>query len=98
VFQWNICLLCTAVAWLFGASFNDILSGFRVFSRAFVKSFPEFSSGFEIETELTVHALTLGLSVAEVPTRYPARPAVSESKFSTHRDGCRIVWTIFTLF
>jgi glycosyltransferase involved in cell wall biosynthesis len=87
-----------SVAWLFGTSFNDILSGYRVFSRAFVKSFPAFSGGFEIETELTVHALTLGLPVAEVPTRYGARPEGSESKLSTYRDGWRIVWTIFNLF
>lgn len=91
-------LFTGSVAWLFGTSFNDILSGYRVFSRAFVKSFPAFSGGFEIETELTVHALTLGLPVAEVPTRYSARPAGSESKLSTYRDGWRIVWTIFTLF
>jgi glycosyltransferase involved in cell wall biosynthesis len=87
-----------SVGWLFGTSFNDILSGYRVFSRAFVKSFPAFSGGFEIETELTVHALTLGLPVAEVPTRYGARPAGSDSKLSTYRDGWRIVWAIFTLF
>jgi glycosyltransferase involved in cell wall biosynthesis len=91
-------LLTGSVAWLFGTSFSDILSGYRVFSRAFVKSFPAFSGGFEIETELTVHALTLGLPVAEVPTRYGARPEGSESKLSTYRDGCRIVWTIFNLF
>jgi glycosyltransferase involved in cell wall biosynthesis len=91
-------LFTASVAWLFGTSFNDILSGYRVFSREFVKSFPVFSGGFEIETELTVHALTLGLPAAEVPTRYGARPAGSESKLSTYRDGCRIVWTIFALF
>lgn len=91
-------LFTGSVAWLFGTTFNDILSGYRVFSRAFVKSFPASSGGFEIETELTVHALTLGLPVAEMPTRYGARPAGSESKLSTYRDGWRIVWAIFTLF
>lgn len=91
-------LFTRSVGWLFGTSFNDILSGYRVFSRAFVKSFPAFSGGFEIETELTVHALTLGLPVAEVPTRYGVRPTGSQSKLSTYRDGWRIVWTIFTLF
>jgi glycosyltransferase involved in cell wall biosynthesis len=87
-----------SVAWLFGTSFEDILSGYRVFSRAFVKSFPAFSGGFEIETELTVHALTLGLPVAEVATRYGVRPQGSQSKLSTYQDGLRIVWTIFNLF
>jgi len=87
-----------SVAWLFGTSFEDILSGYRVFSRAFVKSFPAFSGGFEIETELTVHALTLGLPVAEVSTAYGVRPQGSQSKLSTYQDGLRIVWTIFNLF
>jgi len=87
-----------SVAWLFGTSFEDILSGYRVFSRAFVKSLPAFSGGFEIETELTVHALTLGLPVGEIATRYSARPEGSQSKLSTYPDGLRIVWTIFNLF
>jgi glycosyltransferase involved in cell wall biosynthesis len=91
-------LFTDAVAMLFGTSFDDILSGYRAFSRPFVKSFPAFSGGFEIETELTVHALTLGLPVAELTTRYRERPDGSRSKLSTYRDGWRIVWTIFNLF
>jgi glycosyltransferase involved in cell wall biosynthesis len=87
-----------AVATLFGTSFTDILSGYRVFSRPFVKSFPVFAGGFEIETELTVHALTLKLPVAEVETVYKERPAGSVSKLSTYRDGIRILWMILLLF
>jgi glycosyltransferase involved in cell wall biosynthesis len=82
----------------FGKSFTDILSGYRVFSRRFVKSFPALSTGFEIETELTVHALELGMPVAEVETPYYARPEGSESKLNTWRDGIRILWTIGKLF
>lgn len=91
-------LFTRSVAWIFGTSFTDILSGYRVFSRPFVKSFPVFSSGFEIETELTVHALTLGLPVAEIASVYKERPAGSTSKLNTYRDGIRILWTIFNLF
>ncbi|MEP6962000.1 MAG: glycosyltransferase [Acidobacteriota bacterium] len=91
-------LFTTAVASLFGKSFTDILSGYRVFSRPFVKSFPVFAGGFEIETELTVHALTMGLPVAELTTAYKERPIGSVSKLSTYRDGFRILGTILTLF
>jgi hypothetical protein len=70
-------LFSTAVAWVFHATFTDILSGYRVFSRRFVKSFPVLSRGFEIETELTVHALELELPTAEIPTPYYARPPSS---------------------
>jgi len=87
-----------SVAFLFGTSFTDILSGYRVFSRPFAKSFPVFAGGFEIETELTVHALTLGLPVAEVASVYKERPAGSASKLSTYRDGIRILWMIVMLF
>jgi glycosyltransferase involved in cell wall biosynthesis len=83
---------------LFGPPFTDILSGYRVFSRAFVKSFPVFSRGFEIETELTVHALTLGLPVAEIATPYRERPEGSSSKLRAFRDGARILFTIVALF
>jgi glycosyltransferase involved in cell wall biosynthesis len=91
-------LFTGSVASLFGRSFTDILSGYRVFSRAFVKSFPVFSGGFEIETELTVHALTLGLPISEVATSYKERPVGSTSKLNTYRDGVRILWMIFHLF
>ncbi len=83
---------------LFGRSFTDILSGYRVFSRRFVKSFPVLSSGFEIETEMSVHALELAMPVAEQVTAYAARPEGSVSKLSTWRDGWRILRTIITLY
>lgn len=86
------------VASMFGSSFTDILSGYRVFSRRFVKSFPALSTGFEIETELTIHALELGMPVGEIETPYYARPAGSASKLSTWRDGLRILWTIQRLY
>jgi glycosyltransferase involved in cell wall biosynthesis len=76
---------------MFAAGFEDIFSGYRVFSRRFVKSFPALSTGFEIETELSVHALTLRLPVAEVPVSYGRRPAGSQSKLSTFKDGIRIL-------
>ena len=83
---------------LFGRSFSDIFSGYRVFSRRFVKSFPVLSSGFEIETEISVHALELRMPVGEVETAYAARPEGSESKLSTFGDGWRILKTIVTLY
>ncbi|MCL6730297.1 glycosyltransferase family 2 protein [Sphingomonas hankyongi] len=83
---------------LFGRSFSDIFSGYRVFSRRFVKSFPVLSSGFEIETEMSVHALELRMPVGEVETVYAARPEGSESKLSTFGDGWRILKTIATLY
>ncbi|HYM31488.1 MAG TPA: glycosyltransferase family 2 protein [Candidatus Cybelea sp.] len=86
------------VARLFGNRFRDILSGYRVFSRRFVKSFPALAHGFEIETELTVHALGLGMPIAEIDTPYAARPIGSVSKLNTWRDGFRILLTILGLF
>jgi glycosyltransferase involved in cell wall biosynthesis len=86
------------LAKLFGRSFTDIFSGYRVFSRRFVKSFPVLSAGFEIETEISVHALELKMPVGEVETRYFARPEGSESKLSTYRDGWRILKTIAVLY
>jgi glycosyltransferase involved in cell wall biosynthesis len=90
-------LLTGMVAFIFGNRFSDRLSGFRVFSRRFVKSFPALSTGFEIETELTVHALELWMPVAEVVTPYKDRPAGSASKLKTYRDGVRILKTILNL-
>jgi glycosyltransferase involved in cell wall biosynthesis len=83
---------------VFGHAFTDILSGYRVFSRRFVKSFPVLSDGFEIETELSVHALELALPVSEIDTPYYARPAGSFSKLNTWRDGFRILGTILKLY
>jgi glycosyltransferase involved in cell wall biosynthesis len=91
-------LLSGFVANVFGRSVSDMLSGYRVFSRRFVKSFPVLSDGFEIETELTVHALELGLPAAEVPTPYYARPVGSQSKLNTWADGLRILRTIVRLY
>jgi glycosyltransferase involved in cell wall biosynthesis len=86
------------LARLFGRSFTDIFSGYRVFSRRFVKSFPALSRGFETETEISVHALELAMPVAEVTTAYGARLEGSQSKLSTYRDGWRIARTILHLF
>ena len=90
-------VLTSLVARTFGRQFKDMLSGYRVFSRRFVKSFPGFAGGFEIKTELTVHALELRLPVDEIDTPYLARPEGSESKLSTYRDGFRILRWIFFL-
>jgi len=91
-------LLTGAVAQLFGGGLTDMLSGYRVFSRRYAKSFPALSQGFEIETELTVHALELRMPHAEFDTAYSTRPEGSHSKLSTYRDGWRILKTICKLF
>jgi hypothetical protein len=91
-------ILSGFVAWVFGPSFNDMLSGYRAFSRRFVKTFPVLSGGFEIETELTIHALQLGLPVDEIETPYYARPEGSSSKLNTWRDGFRILLMIANLY
>src|SRR5262245_28709602 len=86
------------VGHVFGQSFTDMLSGYRVFTRRFVKSFPVLSGGFEIETELTVHALELELPIGELRTPYYPRPEGSSSKLSTWRDGFRILRTVMRLY
>jgi glycosyltransferase involved in cell wall biosynthesis len=91
-------LFTGAVERLFGRTFTDILSGYRALSRRFVKSFPLASAGFEVETELSVHALTLKLPVAEIDTEYRMRPEGSVSKLSTYTDGFRILYMILQLF
>jgi glycosyltransferase involved in cell wall biosynthesis len=91
-------LLTRFFAVSFNATLTDVLSGYRVFSRRFVKSFPVLSSGFEIEIELSVHALELGVPAGEVPTPYYARPQGSVSKLSTWRDGLCILATIVGLY
>ena len=96
--QFGNAMLTGMLARLFGRSFTDILSGYRVFSRRFVKSFPSLSAGFEIETEISVHALELKMPCAEIATHYSARPEGSNSKLSTYRDGWRILMTILTLY
>jgi hypothetical protein len=90
-------LLTSMVAWIFGNRFRDMLSGYRVMSRRFVKSFPALAVGFETETELTVHALELRMPTSEVPTPYKDRPVGSISKLSTFKDGFRILWMILVL-
>src|ERR1700687_2026414 len=92
------CMLTGFLSQVFGQAFKDVLSGYRVFSRRFVKSFPVLSDGFEIETELSVHALELALPVAEIETPYFARPEGSFSKLNTWRDGFRILGTILKLY
>lgn len=91
-------LLTGIVRWIFGDRFKDMLSGYRVFSRRYVKSFPSLANGFEIETELTVHALHLRMPTAEIETPYKDRAEGSISKLSTFRDGFRILWMILKLF
>lgn len=90
-------LLTRLVAYLFGARVSDMLSGYRAFSRRFVKSFPALSAGFETETELTVHALQLAMPLGELPTAYRERPAGSASKLRTVTDGLRILRLILLL-
>lgn len=91
-------MLTSCVRFLFGRAFSDMLSGYRAFSRRFVKSFPAESSGFETETELTVHALGLRMPIGELSTAYGVRPTGSASKLNTYRDGFRILLTILRLF
>ena len=86
--------LTALVQLVFGKRVNDMLSGYRAFSRRFVKTFPALSQGFEIETELTVHALELRMPIVEIETPYRARPPDSASKLATVRDGFRILWLI----
>lgn len=90
-------MLTGIVAKIFGNRTKDMLSGYRVFSQRFVKSFPALSRGFEIETELTVHALELRMPIADVDTDYFERPEGSTSKLSTYKDGFKILRMIFNL-
>ncbi len=90
-------LLTGIVRWIFGNRITDMLSGYRVFSRRFVKSFPALASGFETETEFTIHALELRMPIAEIATRYRERPSGSASKLRTCADGARILLTILKL-
>ena len=89
--RWGNRMLTGLAGWIFGRSFTDMLSGYRVMSRRYVKSFPAHAQGFDTETELAVHALELHMPVAEIPSRYGARPEGSHSKLHTWRDGRRIL-------
>jgi len=91
-------LLTGMVRHIFGDRIRDMLSGYKVLSRRFVKSFPALSGGFDTETELTVHALELSMPVAHVEGAYKGRPDGSQSKLNTYRDGIRILWLIAVLF
>lgn len=91
-------LLTGTVSAIFKGTFSDMLSGYRVFSRRYAKSFPCHSHGFEIETELTIHALELRMRIGEVSTKYGERPEGSVSKLSTYRDGIKILKTIIQLY
>lgn len=91
-------MLTGLLANMFGNSFKDILSGYRIFSRRFAKSFPALTTGFEIETEISVHSLELKMPVSEYETLYRERPDGSVSKLSTYRDGWRILRTMITLY
>ena len=96
--QWGNKILTKSVMNIFGGKFTDMLSGYRVFTRRYVKSFPALSKGFETETELTIHALELRMPYGEVVTSYGARPEGSASKLSTYRDGFRILKMISLLY
>jgi glycosyltransferase involved in cell wall biosynthesis len=96
--RWGNRLLTGSIGVIFGGHCTDMLSGYRIFSRRYAKSFPAMAHGFETETELTVHAFELRMPVAEVDILYRARPEGSVSKLSTYRDGWRILKTILRLF
>lgn len=96
--QWGNHLLTQSVVSIFGGNFTDMLSGYRAFTRRYVKSIPALSHGFEIETELTVHALELRMPYGELSTNYGSRPEGSESKLSTYKDGWKILITIMRLY
>ncbi|MEY3182214.1 MAG: hypothetical protein RLZ35_199 [Pseudomonadota bacterium] len=91
-------LFNAVLKWTFNSHFTDIFSGFRVFSRRFVKSFPALSTGFDIETELSVHALEMAIPTREIPTPFHDRIAGTESKLNTFKDGFRILWRMCFLF
>jgi hypothetical protein len=90
-------VLSGMVRWVFGRGASDLLSGYRVFSRRFVKSFPALAEGFETEAEFTIHALALHMPMREMRTTYRPRPEGSRSKLNTIRDGLRILRMILTL-
>ncbi|MFU9138977.1 glycosyltransferase family 2 protein [Erwinia tasmaniensis] len=96
--RWGNRMLTGAVMSIFGGGFTDMLSGYRVFSRRYAKSFPALAKGFETETELTVHALELRMPYGEIATPYGKRPEGSESKLSTYKDGFKILKTIINLY
>lgn len=91
-------LVRSAIRWIYGYSFEDVMTGYRAFSRAFVKTFPIVSKGFQIETELSIHAVDRGMRIINIPIEYRDRPEGSVSKLNTIGDGVRVVMMIGTLF
>ena len=91
-------LVCTLIRVLWGQRVHDVMTGYRAFSRLFVKSCPVLANGFEIETEMTLHTIDKRMSLIEVPVQYRDRPAGSFSKLNTVSDGFRVLFTIFNLF
>ncbi|MDP2193174.1 MAG: glycosyltransferase [Alphaproteobacteria bacterium] len=96
--KWGNWLFNTILKFVFSSHFKDILSGYRVFSKRFVKTFPAMSNGFDIETEMSVFALNLKLHTIEVDTDFFDRIEGTESKLSTFKDGFKIALRIFNLF
>ena len=86
------------IRWIYGYSFDDVMTGYRAFSRAFVKTFPVLSEGFQIETELSIHAVDRRMRIVDVPIVYRDRPEGSVSKLSTVSDGLKVIAMIGTLF
>lgn len=95
--KWGNKLFNFTLKLLFSSEFKDIFSGYRAFSKRFVKTFPITSSGFDVEAELSIHALTLSLPCAEIDSDYRKRPENSHSKLSTFKDGFKILWSIIRL-
>ena len=91
-------LVCTLIRLLWGQRVHDVMTGYRAFSRLFVKSCPVLANGFEIETEMTLHTIDKRMSLIEVPVQYRDRPEGSFSKLNTVSDGFRVLFTIFNLF
>lgn len=91
-------LVRSMIRWIYGYGFEDVMTGYRAFSRAFVKTFPVLSEGFQIETELSIHAVDRRWRILDVPIVYRDRPAGSESKLSTVSDGVKVILAIASLF
>ena len=91
-------LVRAMIKWIYGYSFDDVMTGYRAMSKPFVKTFPVLSEGFQIETELSIHAVDHRWRIQDVPVKYRDRPAGSESKLNTVSDGIKVIAMIGTLF
>lgn len=91
-------LVCALIKWIYGYSFKDVMTGYRAFSRVFVKTFPVLSDGFQLESELSIHAVDHRWKIVNVPITYRDRPTGSQSKLSTFSDGTKVILTIASLF